>query len=170
MHSVIRLSRITIAVRNDTSDSVYTLFYKLNGMTFARQGSTTQMNISPNVNNISTDNILAYRPNYNDRHGSNIATLFVNLEALYPCVTSYAHASCKLFPSEDDGFHGGKAIFEASDGGGNFQIFGGKNTMTYAFAVEECTQLTSSCTNIPPGFHMDFTLVCLLPSSRCTAA
>ena len=155
-------------MRNDTS--VYTQFHKLNSVTFAQQGSTTQMSISPNVNNISTDNILAYRPSYNDRHRSNLATLFINLEALYPCVTSYAHVSCKLFPSEDDGFRGGKAIFEASDGGGNFQIFGGNNTTTYAFAVEECTQLTSSCTNIPPGFSMVFTLVCLLPSSRCTNA
>ena len=162
------MSRVTIGVQ--TGFSVYAQFEKLNSVTFAGQGSSTQLNISPSLNITSSDNILAYRLSYNDRHGSNFAALFINLKAVYPCVTSYTHISCKLFTSEDDGFRGGKAIFEASDNGANFQIFGGTTIITYAFAVEGCAQLTSSCTNIPPDYAMDLTLVCLLPSSQCSNA
>ena len=151
--------------------SVYITFRRLNNVTFAKEGSGTRMNISPSLNNISSDNILAYRPYYNDGHRSNLATLFVNLEAVYPCITHFSHISCKLFPSEDDGFRGGKAILEAGDNGGNFRVFGG-NSVTYAFALETCTQLTSRCiTNrVSPRSSMAFTLVCLLPSSQCSNA
>ena len=50
-----------------------------------------QLNISPSLNIMSSDNILAYRPSYNDGHGSNFAALFINLKAVYPCITSYTH-------------------------------------------------------------------------------
>ena len=67
-----------------TGLSVYAQFQKLNSVTFAGQGSTTQMNFLPSSSSISSDDILAYRPSYHDRHGSNLATLFINLGAVYP--------------------------------------------------------------------------------------
>ena len=160
------MSRVTIGVSGGTS--VYIRFRRLNSITFGGQGIATQIDISPSVNTISSDNILAYRPNYYDGHGSNLTTVFINLEAVYPCITHFRHISCKLFPSENDGFRRGRAIFEASDNGGNFRVFGGDST-TYAFALEGCTQLSSRCiTNtVPARFSMEFTLVCLLPSSQC---
>ena len=139
---------------------------RINSETFNGKGNTSRMDITPNLRNTSSDNILAYRPNYRDGHDGNLATLFVNMEALYPCISHFKHVSCKLFPSEDDGFRGGRAIFEAGDNGGNFRIFGG-HTVTYAFAIEGCTQLTASCVNNGRG-DMRFILVCLLPSSRCS--
>lgn len=152
---------------------MYIRFLRLNSTTFAGQGMSTQIDISPSVNTISPDNILAYRPNYNDGHGSNLATIFINLEAVYPCITDYHHISCKLFPSEDDGFRRGRAIFEASDNGGGFRVFGGHST-TYAFALEGCTQLSPYCiTNIVSGsarYSMRFALVCFLPSNQCFSA
>lgn len=163
---VIRLSRVAIVVSGGTS--VYIRFRRLNSTSFGGQGISTRLDISPSINGLSSDNILAYRPNFYDGHGSNLATIFINLEAVYPCITDYHHISCKLFPSEDDGFRRGRAIFEASDNGGNFRIFGAHST-TYAFALEGCTQLSSRCiTNIVSArFNMAFTLVCFLPSSQC---
>ena len=163
---MIRVSRVTIGM--DTTVAVYATFQKLNSETFVEQGSKTQINTFPSSNSTSSDNILAYRPSYRDGHGSDLATIFLNLEAIYPCINSSNHVSCKLFSSEDDGFRRGLAIFEAGDSGGTFQIFGGTSTVTYAFAVEGCRELTSSCTNIPLGLEMDFTLVCVLPSSQCS--
>ena len=93
-----------------------------------------------------------------------MATILVNLKALYPCIANYNHISCKLFPSEDDGFRGGRAILEASDSGEDF-IFG---VPTYAFALDGCTHLSSSCFSVPSGYNMDLTLACLLPNSRCS--
>lgn len=166
--SVIRVSHVSVGV-GETITEVYATFQGLDSETFVEQGSATRINISASLSTTSSNNILAYRPNYHDGHGSNLATLFLNLEAIYPCINSYNHVSCKLFPSEDDGFRAGRAIFEASDNGGDFtNIFGNNYFITYAIAVEGCRELTSSCTNIPPNYVMGFTLVCLLPSSRCS--
>ena len=43
-------------------------------------------------------------------------------------------------------------------------------TVTYAFAVEGCTQLSSISTNILSDHPMEFTLVYFLPSSQCSNA
>ena len=139
-----------------------------NSETFSVQGSTSRIDISPKSSNTSSDNTLAYRPNYRTVYGDNLATLFVNLDTLYSCTNSnHDRVSCKLFPNEDDGFRGGRAIFEASDDGGNFNIFG-SSKVTYAFAFEGCTELNSTCINLPGGYYMSFSLVCLLPSRQCS--
>ena len=82
------------------------------------------------------------------------------MAAVYPCATEI---TCKLFPNEDDGFRGGRAIFDAMDNGGNFGVFSGT---TYAFAIEGCSQIDYSCYS--SSFLLEFILVCLVPSSVCS--
>ena len=143
---------------------------KLNSESFYTRNNRSQIDITPSLSNTSSDNIIAYRPNYRNVHGDTLATIFVNLEAVYPCIVTDSWSmfvSCKLFPFEDDGFLGQRVIFEASDNGGDFSIFGSSVT-TYAFTVEGCTQLTSSCINVPENYHTGFLHVCFLPNSRCS--
>ena len=90
--------------------------------------------------------------------------IFINLGAVYPCINSVGHVSCTLLPYEDDGFRGGRAIYEAADNGGNYNIFG--FTPTFAFAFEGCTVLTRNCPSIGGSFEMR--LVCFLPKNRCS--
>ena len=121
------------------------------------------ISISSNIHtNISSENILAYRPNYRDEFESNLGTVFVHVEAVYPCATNSRRISCKLFPNEDDGFRGGRAIFEAMDDT-NFGVF---NETTYAFAIEGCSQINYSCYS--SDFTLEYFLVCLVPSSVCS--
>ena len=112
---------------------------------------------------MTSQNILTYRPNYRDAFQSNLGTIFIHVEAVYPCATDHHQISCKLFPNEDDGFRGGRAIFEAMDNGGNFGVFSGN---TYAFAIEGCSQIDYSCYS--SSVLLEFTLVCLVPSRACS--
>ena len=134
--TVIRLSRVTV----QTTTSTFTAtFAKRDGVTFDQEGSRTTISTSSNIhaNITSVNNILAYRPNFQDEFQSNLGTIFIHVEAVYPCATHYQQISCKLFPNEDDGFRGGRAIFEAMEGGStDFGVFGG---ITYAFAIEGCS-------------------------------
>lgn len=96
---------------------------------------------------------------------TNLAALFLNLEAIYLCINSFNDVSCKLFPSEDDGFRGGQAIFEASDNERNFQIFSeDASTVTYVLAVEGCRELTLSCLKIPQGIRWTLLLYAFYPA------
>ena len=154
---VIRLSRITISATSSTFTAQFT---KLDSVTFNLQGSTTTISNSSSAAT-SGGNILAYRPNYLDPSQSNLGTIFVHVEAVYPCATSHSQISCKLLPNEDDGFRRGRAIFEAMDIG--FGVFSGT---TYAFALEGCSQITTAC--YASGYSYVFTLMCLVPSSVCS--
>ncbi len=156
---VIRLSQITISA---TDTAFNATFVKLDGVTFGRQGSTTTISTSSDVIVSSENNILAYRPNYQGEFQSNLVTIFIHVQAVYPCVTQYHQISCQLLPSEDDGFHGGRAIFEAMDSGRDFGVFNGT---TYAFALEGCSQINSTC--YASGYRYEFILMCLIPSSVC---
>ena len=160
------MSEVTIRLESTLTVSLQ----KIHPGTFVRQPVISSMTTSPSTNYTSTDNILAYRHSYQDVHGSGLATIFINLGALYPCVTHSDHISCKLFPSEDDGFRSGRAIFEAGDGDGDFNVFSAGNSPVFAFAVEGCSVLTSTCTSIPSTYATDLVLVCLLPRSRCSNA
>ena len=163
MIAVIRLN--SVLIRLGTTLNV--TFQKINTETFAKSGSTSTISTSPYSNYTSSDNILAYRRNYEDPHRSgNLAVIFINLGAVYPCISSFRDVSCSLLPNEDDGFRGGRAIYKAADDGGNFEIFG--STPTFAFAFEGCTELTSTCPSIPDGFRTGYYLVCFLPRSRCS--
>ena len=164
MHTLkgIRLSRLTITV--STASTLTATFVKRDGTTFNLQGNTTTISTSSNLNTSinSGNNILAYRPNYQDVFQSNLATILIHVEAVYPCATDHQQISCTLFPNEDDGFRGGRAIFEAMDGAG-FGVFSGT---TYAFAIEGCSRIDYSCYS--SDYILEFTLVCLVPSSVCS--
>ena len=139
-------------------------FAKLDRVTFNQQGNNI-ITITSNSSDAivsSENNTLAYRPNYQDLFGSNLATIFIHMQAVYSCVASYQDISCKLLPNEDDGFRGGRAIFEAMDNGKDFSVFSG---ITYAFALEGCSQLNSTC--YAPGYRYEFILMCLISSSAC---
>ena len=71
---VIRLSRVDVRVSRSSS-TLRVTFAKLDGVTFNQQGSATTINISPS-NSITSGNILAYRPNYQDSFQSNLGTIF----------------------------------------------------------------------------------------------
>lgn len=120
----------------------------------------------PDTNNAytSSNNMVAYRPRYNDAHNSNMAILFINLQALFPCLSgANFHPACSLFTSEEDGFRGGRSIIQAADIGNNFRIFSSStNFETFGFGVSGCTTFTTSCVNV-----LELELVCLLPRSRC---
>lgn len=120
----------------------------------------------PNTANsyTSSNNMVAYRPNYRDAHSSNLAALFVNLQSLFPCLSgANFHPTCSLFTSESDGFRDGKAIIQAADIGNNFRIFSSRtNFETFGFAVEGCSTFSRDCID-----NLELDLVCLLPRNRC---
>ena len=153
---VIRLSRVTIRASSTTFTAT---FVKLNSVTFNQQGSTTTISSSSSVAVSSGNNILAYRPRYRN----NLATILIHMEAVYPCATHFSQISCKLLPSEDDDFRGGRAILETMDDGRNLGIFSGT---TYAFAIQGCSQINSNC--FSSSLSYIFTLMCLVPSSVCS--
>ena len=114
----------------------------------------------------SANNIIAYRPYFNDSHNSNMAILFFNLEAAFPCLrdTNIAPA-CSLFSREEDGFLGGRSLIQAADIGNHFRIFSHNQFVkTFGFGFAGCSTFASWC--VPSTFERS--LVCLLPSSVCT--
>ena len=68
---------------------------------------------------------------------------------------------CRRFTSEENGFNKGWAILEIGDGGNNLRMFGQKPV--YAFAVQDCPQLTEAC--LPCWWETSIT--CLLPRKFC---
>ena len=53
--------------------------------------STPLANVSisnPSEALTSSNNLLAYRPRFSDIHNSNLATIFINLEGVLPCIQS----------------------------------------------------------------------------------
>ena len=107
---------------------------------------------------------LAYRPNYNDVHGSGLAGMFVNMAAVFPCTANRAPV-CRMFTLEEDGFNGGHVFIESGDGGNNFQIFSTSTYIpTYGFAIQDCTQMDPTC--LPSYYDLDIT--CLLPREQCS--
>ena len=108
-----------------------------------------------------TVNPFAYRPSFSGNHRSQLGTLFVNIEQVFPCIanTDY-NAICRVFTEEDDGFRGGRAVLDSGDDGNTFRIFGG-NIETYGFNFQNCPQLNTTCF---PSFH-SLTIVCHLPAT-----
>ena len=107
---------------------------------------------------------LAYRPNYNDIHGSNLAGMFINMEAIFPCIAEISPV-CRIFAFEEDGFNGGHAIIESGDIGNNIQIFStSTNIATYGFAIQGCTQMDPTCLRS----ITQLVITCLLPRAQCS--
>ena len=114
----------------------------------------------------SANDIIAYRPYFNDSHNSNTAILFFNLEAAFPCLrNTLAAPACTLFSLEEDSFLGGRSLIQAADIGNDFRIFSQNQFInTFGFGFVGCSTFDSSC--VPNSFERS--LVCLLPSSVCT--
>ena len=114
----------------------------------------------------SANIIIAYRPYFNDSHNSNMAILFFNLEAAFPCLRdAHVTLACTLFSLEDDGFLGGRSLIQAADVGNHFRIFSqNRRINTFGFGFSGCSTFNTRC--VPNSFERS--LVCLLPSSVCT--
>ena len=113
----------------------------------------------------SSNNLVAYRPRYQDGHNSNLGALFFNLDGIFPCIASVTYMpTCEMSTLEEDGFFQGRSFLQAGDAGNNFRIFHTtKYIKTYAFAVEGCAELNSGC------FHTyaEVSVFCLLPRQHC---
>lgn len=133
--------------------------------TWALVNPRTDLSI-PNTNSAATssDNKVAYRPNFRDAHNSNLGVVFINLQAVFPCLSgSNLHPTCSLFTSESDGFRGGMPFLQAADIGNNFRIFSSTtNFETFGFAVQGCSTFVGSCVD-----NLELSLVCILPRNRC---
>ena len=120
---------------------------------------------NPSGPSTSTNNMLAYRPNYADYHRSGLAGVFLNIEQIFPCASGQ-HPICRIFTREEDGFRKGKAIIEAGDSGNNFRIFSSTaNINTYGFAFQGCSQLNGANGCMPRYFESAIT--CQLPRNTC---
>ena len=139
-------------------------FREMDPSTFAVFGFISGLYV-PNTSNgyTSADNIIAYRPHYNDLHNSSLAVLFFNLEAAFPCLRgTNSMPICSLFTFEEDGFLGGRPLIQAADGGNHFRMFNSySNVTTFGFGFAGCSTFASSC--VPNNFELS--LVCLLPRS-----
>ena len=120
------------------------------------------------VSSTSSDNIIAYCPNYRDRDGSNLAAVFVNLEALYPCVSDLGNSLvCQAFAN---GLTGGQSLIQGAEIGNHFRIFSSSRNLpvaTWAFGLSVCTWFNTNCIS---GLGLELTLVCLLPRALCMQA
>ena len=121
---------------------------------------------NPGTSNISLNGMMYYRPRYPDGHRSNLGIFAFNLEKIFPCIAGKNLdfiPRCRRFTLEEDGFNKGRAILEIGDGGNNLRMFGGKPV--YAFAVQDCPQLTVAC--LPRWW--DTSITCLLPRKFCAS-
>ena len=113
-----------------------------------------------------TSTRLAYRPTFNDFHGSGLAGIFVNVEAIFPCIADFVFGPvCRIFTNEENGFNQGRPFIESGDIGNNFQIFStSSNIATYGFAIQGCTQMDPTCLQC----FSQLIIKCLLPREQCS--
>ena len=110
-----------------------------------------------------TSTLLAYRPNYNDRHESGLAGLFVNIQEVFPCTsaTTGYEPVCNIFTREEDGFRKGNAWIQAGDIGNHIRVFGHK--LVWGVAVQNCPEFTPECFSN----SLQIEVVCMLPRCEC---
>ena len=91
-----------------------------------------------------TSNLLAYRPNFADTHGSNLGAIFLNLLSIFPCSNAVTvnPMICSLANREEDGFNQGRVLIGTQDL--QYDIFG-TSVLSYGIAIQSCPQLDSSC-------------------------
>ena len=121
---------------------------------------------NPGTSNISLNGMMYYSPRYPDYHRSNLGIFAFNLEKIFPCIAGKNidfNLRCRRFTLEEDGFNKGRAILEIGDGGNHLGMFGRKPV--YAFAVQDCSQLTRAC--LPYWWQTSIT--CLLPRKFCAS-
>ena len=122
---------------------------------------------NPSQGTTSPNNLLAYRPRFDDHHNSDLAAIFINLEGVFPCLESLNNYNpiCRVFTEEEDGFRNGRAFIDAGDVGNNFRIFSSSaNILTYGIAIQECEEFNTSCF---PAYH-SLTVACYLPRATCS--
>ena len=140
------------------------LFRRQDPSTLSALGPISQLSIANTSNEYtSANNIIAYRPRYNDHHNSSLAILFFNLEAAFPCLRRNL-PPCSLFTHEEGGFLRGRPLIQAADAGNNLRIFGSW-VMTFGFGFAGCSTFANWC--VPNDFELS--LVCLLPGNDCTS-
>ena len=112
----------------------------------------------------SSNNLLAYRPNYDDfRDGnSNLGVVFLNLNGIFPCVPPATNIPCGVVSMEEDAFNSGQVFLQAIDRGNQFLIFSSE-VFTFGIAVQGCSQLNTSCW--PSWANKGVT--CQLPQQYC---
>ena len=84
--------------------------------------------------------------------------LNVNWQPYLSTLINYSHAqkrdtkpSLTAFSYEEDGFNQGKALLEAADTGGDFEIFG-KGVNTYGITIQDCPLMFGYAGCLPGGF------------------
>ena len=108
--------------------------------------------------------ILAYRPHFDDKINSNLAVVFINVDAVFPCTLDGHAPICHLFSGEEDNFYRGRATIQAGDLGNDFRIFSDRsNVATFGFGLEGCSTFDIDC--VP---NTEVELVCVLPRNQCT--
>lgn len=114
----------------------------------------------------SANNLVAYRPQFIDVHESNLGVLFLNMEGIFPCISSVSYyvPTCGILTREEDGFFQGRLFIQAADSGTNFRVFNSMaDIKTYGLAVQGCPEINSSC--LPS--YASITIFCLLPRQQC---
>ena len=113
-----------------------------------------------------TSTQLAYRPTFSDLHGSGLAGIFINMEAIFPCIADFVLGPvCRIFTAEEDGFNQGRPFIESGDIGNDIQIFStSSNIATYGFAIQGCTQMDPTCLRS----FSQLVIKCLLPRQQCS--
>lgn len=120
---------------------------------------------NPSSSSTSSNNLLAYRPNFVDHHTSGLAAIFLNIRAIFPCLSGRSIAPvCKIFTYEDDGFRNGHAFIESGDSSTDFGDVFGNNIPTFAFALSNCRTMSEEC--FPNSG--EYSIVCLLPRNWCS--
>ena len=118
----------------------------LNSTTFSRVGTTSEIHFNSYTSSTSGDNTIAYHPNYRDRNWSNLAAVFVNLEALYPCISGLGNSLvCQAFAN---GLTGGRSLVQGAEIGNHLRIFSSSRNLpiaTWAFGLGECTWFNTNC-------------------------
>ena len=151
-----------------SSSRLLTLF-RANHATLQESDSTELANVSltdPSQAVTSSNNLLAYRPRFEDRHNSGLAGVFINMEGVFPCLQSLSSYApiCQVFSEEEDGFRGGKALIGAGDNGNNFRVFSStSDILTYGLAIQDCPEWTTCF----PTNH-SFMVACYLPRAACS--
>lgn len=159
---------ITVVVRmlrifSDNARNVFLYRHNTTTLNLANQMFLARLSLSnPSINVVEPTNQLAYRPRFSANHGSNLAVMFINIEAIFPCVANIDYnAICRVFTDEDDGFRGGRAIIDSGDNGNSFRGVFSLTTEQYGFAFQGCQEFNTTCF---PSYH-SFNIVCHLPAS-----
>ena len=110
---------------------------------------------NPSSPTTSSNKLLAYRPQFNEWHNSNLAGIFLNAKEL-----TCGSTLCTILGGDEDGFNKGQVLIGAGDGGNAFKVFSStKDIPTYGVALNGCSKINQTC--LPHGF--DTTIACYVP-------